>query len=157
MKNFHQFDQTFYRSSRILSDKQLEKLAQEGFTKVINLQKNFTQEKFYNGRESQIKEKYGIEIIHFPMHWYFAPSHKQLMEVFDYLKNHQGEKLLVHCKHGKDRTGMVVAYYKVRLGLSPIEDAIKEMLSFGFHKKWFFWWIPRLEKYLKEIFQKPIL
>jgi len=37
----------------------------------------------------------------------------------------------VHCKHGKDRTGMFVAKYRVESGES-VEDALKEALKFGF-------------------------
>lgn len=39
----------------------------------------------------------------------------------------------IHCEHGQDRTGLVVAAYRISTGTSK-KDAEKEMLSNGFHK-----------------------
>jgi len=39
----------------------------------------------------------------------------------------------VHCLHGQDRTGLIVALYKMRQGV-PKKVAEKEMLDNGFHK-----------------------
>jgi Tyrosine phosphatase family len=39
----------------------------------------------------------------------------------------------VHCEHGEDRTGLIVARYRVLSGWSK-PDAEKEMLDDGFHK-----------------------
>ena len=39
----------------------------------------------------------------------------------------------VHCEHGQDRTGLIVAVYRMHRGMSK-EDAKKEMLADGFHK-----------------------
>ncbi len=47
--------------------------------------------------------------------------------------------VLVHCLHGSDRTGCLVAVYRmVKCGWTR-EEAIKEFLDggFGFHKGWF--------------------
>lgn len=38
----------------------------------------------------------------------------------------------VHCTHGQDRTGLVIALYRIRIGWSW-QDARKEMLEHGFH------------------------
>ena len=39
----------------------------------------------------------------------------------------------VHCEHGQDRTGLMVANYRIKNGMSK-KDAEKEMLDDGFHK-----------------------
>jgi peptidoglycan hydrolase-like protein with peptidoglycan-binding domain len=41
---------------------------------------------------------------------------------------------LVHCRHGADRTGLVVARWKVERGDLNTRDAYKEALSYGFKK-----------------------
>jgi protein tyrosine/serine phosphatase len=41
----------------------------------------------------------------------------------------------IHCQHGADRTGTMVAVYRVRVQGWTKEDAIKEMMEekYGFH------------------------
>jgi len=45
----------------------------------------------------------------------------------------------VHCLHGQDRTGLIVAKYEIVNG-QPKEDVEKRMLSYGFHKLLFGLW-----------------
>lgn len=42
----------------------------------------------------------------------------------------------VHCRHGQDRTGIVVAAYRMKLQGWPLADAEAEMQSFGFNDVW---------------------
>ena len=56
---------------------------------------------------------------------------------------------LIHCLHGSDRTGCIIAAYRmINCGWTK-EDAIKEFLEggFGFHENWF----PNILKLLKSI------
>jgi hypothetical protein len=50
--------------------------------------------------------------------------------------------IFIHCTHGQDRTGLVVAEYRLSEGWSKA-DAEKEMLAHGFHKSlrglWRYW------------------
>lgn len=54
-----------------------------------------------------------------------------------------GEGVLVHCLHGEDRTGILVALIRLQLQQWCKPDAEKEMLANGFHKMllglWEFW------------------
>jgi protein tyrosine/serine phosphatase len=44
--------------------------------------------------------------------------------------------ILVHCQHGADRTGTMVAAYRIFIqGWNP-EEAIRELPHFGFHPIW---------------------
>ncbi len=49
----------------------------------------------------------------------------------------------VHCQHGEDRTGLIVAFYRWRIQHWSRDKAEQEMLAFGFHKElhglWDFW------------------
>lgn len=40
----------------------------------------------------------------------------------------------IHCEHGQDRTGLIVACYRMDIGWSKL-DAQDEMLADGFHKE----------------------
>ena len=41
--------------------------------------------------------------------------------------------VFVHCQHGEDRTGMIVALYRVMTGEKTPQDAYNEALSYGIH------------------------
>lgn len=76
----------------------------------------------------------------------------------------EGAPFLVHCQHGADRTGCMVAMYRMVIQGWPKEEAIKELVlgGFGFHGVWMNIPhylgdvdIPRIKELL-EIWEKPL-
>lgn len=61
------------------------------------------------------------------------------------------QPIFVHCQHGSDRTGTMVAVYRVYVQKWKPEEAIKELPAFGFHKIWV-----NLKKYLKNLDIKKV-
>tara|TARA_R100000951_G_C2601443_1_gene168304 strand:- start:277 stop:819 length:543 start_codon:yes stop_codon:yes gene_type:complete len=57
--------------------------------------------------------------------------------------------VLVHCLHGSDRTGAIVAAYRMAFDGWSKEEAINEFLEekYGYHEKWF----PDILNLLKEL------
>jgi protein tyrosine/serine phosphatase len=51
------------------------------------------------------------------------------------IKNRK-DPILIHCHHGSDRTGLIVAMYRITFHNISKEDAINEMVNggFGFHE-----------------------
>jgi protein tyrosine/serine phosphatase len=47
--------------------------------------------------------------------------------------------IYLHCKTGVDRTGFIVAKYRIRKNLWTRQQAISEMINFGNHL-WLRWW-----------------
>jgi protein tyrosine phosphatase (PTP) superfamily phosphohydrolase (DUF442 family) len=69
----------------------------------------------------------------------FKPWHPEPEDVVQFLKivtDAQNQPVLVHCQHGADRTGTMVAIYRMYLQGWFTEDAIGEMSRFGFHTIW---------------------
>jgi len=75
-------------------------------------------------------------------------TYEQLVEAVAYLKSRDA-KTLVHCRHGSDRTGTVVAGYRIAVDGWSKEMAIDEFINggFGYHSFWF----PNLPTLLKSI------
>lgn len=58
-------------------------------------------------------------------------SQAELAAILDTIISSKGP-LLVHCKHGQDRTGLVVAAYRVSVCGWSKDDAMTEALKFGY-------------------------
>ena len=79
-------------------------------------------------------KKYGVQHVIKPVHEMIENGVDLVMEELKSTKATEliGDKVaFVHCKHGKDRTGMFVAKYRVENGWSP-KKAVEEAVSFGF-------------------------
>ncbi len=61
---------------------------------------------------------------------------KRLLQVLKVLTDPANQPVVVHCKHGADRTGLVVALYRVIVQGWSKEKALKELKRFGFHSVW---------------------
>jgi protein-tyrosine phosphatase len=55
-------------------------------------------------------------------------------------------KVYVHCKAGVDRTGFMIAVYRMQVEDWPFDKAWKEMKKEGSHW-WYRWWKYELKKY----------
>lgn len=53
--------------------------------------------------------------------------------------------LYVHCRRGVDRTGYVIAAWRMSREGWSYERAVGEMIQNGFHR-WYFYWLPRLRQ-----------
>ena len=76
------------------------------------------------------------------------------LDILRYFKNNiaklikENEPVYVHCRHGKDRTGMAIALYRISNGWSP-KKALKEAYMFDFGKK--------LDNHTKQLYTDVIL
>ena len=67
--------------------------------------------------EAAYARKHGLRYVSIPMDSTRAPNQAELQEFFAEIQQAQknGEKVYVHCKHGIDRTGAMIAAYEVSL------------------------------------------
>lgn len=81
-------------------------------------------------RASILKE-YGFDYIHIPMDPTIAPSETQQRKFLKVLTDTEAMPIFVHCYHGKDRAGVMMALYRIKVQNWPIKRAIEEMEKFG--------------------------
>jgi len=136
LKNFAQVSPTLYRSAQPTREGFAE-LRRRGIRTIINLRNVSSDRKDLKGL--------GLNYLHI----HFAPWHPENEEVVKFLKvvtdpNHQ--PVLVHCQHGADRTGTMVAIYRVYAEGWRMEEAMQELPRFGFHSIW-----TNLKNYLEKL------
>lgn len=88
---------------------------------------------WYSGR--------GVRVTPCPMGAVLPPT-KARLELAMTLIGALPRPLLVHCREGVDRTGVVVAYYQNRVMGRSRDECMQGMLDAGFHRGRYFWWLP---------------
>ena len=68
-----------------------------------------------------------------PMDWTSPPPDSQIQDLLKKLQDPKLYPVFIHCKHGEDRTGLVMGLYRVKVDGWQPQDAYHEMLDNGFH------------------------
>jgi protein tyrosine/serine phosphatase len=128
LHNFYWVDENLYRSEQPNAAAMIE-LEKLGISSILNLRRTKTDK-----REARMTE---LELRHVRINSWtinYAELVKALKEIKDAPK-----PVLVHCKHGSDRAGAVVAAYRIAFNGWSKEQALEELRfgGFGFHEKWF--------------------
>jgi len=124
LNNLYQIDEGVFRSEQPgeLDFFKLEKL---GITEVLNLRR-------WHSDDKKAK-KTNFTLYHVPMRAGNIKE-KDVIQALKIIQNRKGD-FLIHCKHGADRTGLIIAMYRIVFQNYTKEQAIKEMTEggFGFH------------------------
>ncbi|RZA02995.1 MAG: hypothetical protein EOP11_16355, partial [Proteobacteria bacterium] len=76
----------------------------------------------------------GIRFISIPMSGFWAPSDEQVNKILGELNNRDNWPVLLHCQHGRDRTGLINGLYRVESEKWEARRAFKEMIDRGFRR-----------------------
>ncbi len=86
------------------------------------------------GRIEERKAKeLGPRYINVPMHNVGTPSPEAIKKALSIFENHANWPVFVHCKYGVDRTGTLVACYRIRADGWANERAEEEAEELGMH------------------------
>ena len=126
--NFHKVSKTLYRSAQPTADG-MSNLKSLGIVTIVNLRS------FHSDREEIGDTGLAYEHIYMKA-WH--PEEKEAVRFLQIVTNPKRTPILVHCQHGADRTGTMVALYRVVIQGWSKQDAIEEMTkgNFGFHGVW---------------------
>lgn len=108
VENFHQVNQTLYRGAQPTADG-FRYLSSLGVKTIIDLREH--------DQRSMVEEKQvascGMRYVNVPMSGFIPPTAEQIKQVLDLMENESAGPVFVHCKRGADRTGAVVAAYRI--------------------------------------------
>ena len=115
------------------SDDGFEALKELGIKTIINLRGKGPAAT----KEAKLARDLGFNYVSIPMSHFRKPSEKQINEFLSVLEEESNLPAFIHCKQGQDRTGTMVAIYRIKhLGWSAGESH-DEMIKFGFHPLFF--------------------
>jgi protein tyrosine/serine phosphatase len=127
-----------YRSGQPKGEADWNYLKDIGVTTVVKLNKFSSDadeaEEFRMAKERKIKViPIYMQPEDFPhnLNPWASPDFNDLMQTIKVLENRDKGKVLVHCSHGKDRTGLVVAVYSVRNKNFCKDAAYEQMKYYG--------------------------
>ncbi len=121
-----------------------EELEELKLSSIINLE---NKGKAVNNEKVYCKNK-NIIFIHIPMSEFFPPSIKKLKRGA-YQIHTTKKTVLVHCRHGVDRTGFMIAAYRILYENYTLNEAYQECLNYG-HNVFLYWWWKRSLSKLKK-------
>jgi hypothetical protein len=116
-----------------------EALAKMGIQIVVDLRGN---------RKGERQEVTRLGMQYVPFHWQCSfPKDKIFAEFLTLIQKNPGKKIFVHCRVGDDRTGMMIAAYRMAYEGWSAKRAMEEMKKYGFsltHRRLI---CPRLSEY----------
>jgi hypothetical protein len=143
--NFHIAHQThnavplIYRSGQPVAEREWAYLHAIGIRSIIKL--NQYSDEISADEELRLANRYGIknlisvymqpEDFTHNINLWAAPDLATLMRAVTALENPENLPALVHCSHGKDRTGLVIAAFNIRNNNYSPQQAIEQMKYYG--------------------------
>jgi tyrosine-protein phosphatase SIW14 len=123
--NFHQVNEHIYRGGQP-GPEAWQSLAKMGVKTVIDLRR---EDEHSTAAEAQAVAAAGMKYLNVPMKGVVAPTNEQIAKVLAVLNSQ--EPVFVHCKRGADRTGTVIACYRIAHDRWQQGQALQEAKSFG--------------------------
>jgi hypothetical protein len=116
-----------------------EALAKMGVKIVVDLR---------GDQKGERKEVTRLGMRYVPMHWQCSfPKDRIFAKFLTLIRENPGKKIFVHCRVGDDRTGMMIAAYRMAFEGWSAKQAMQEMTKYGFspvHRRLI---CPRLSEY----------
>ncbi|MEB3223937.1 MAG: tyrosine-protein phosphatase [Candidatus Sericytochromatia bacterium] len=125
--HFFKVDDQLFRGQQP-SDKGLSQLREMGVKHVVYLHFNRKQA----AHEKAVVEGLGMKFTHLPMSWLLPPKQVQIETWLKVALDPAQGPVFVHCQHGRDRTGTMVAIYRIAHDGWKFDQAYAEMKEKGF-------------------------
>jgi tyrosine-protein phosphatase SIW14 len=127
LPNFGVVSDYLYRGAQP-ADRGFAQLKALGVGIVVNLR----HERGRIARERTLVERLGMQYVSIPWRGHDDPNPEQVAQFLRLLRDNTQRKVFVHCQRGAERTGVMVACYRISREQWTAERAQAEMEAFGF-------------------------
>ena len=131
LPNFGRVAENLYRGGQPTSEG-FKSLHAMGVGIIVDLREKPTEV----ASEKRQIESLGMKSIGIPWSANHEPSSAQIVEFLDLVRANPDTKIFVHCRRGADRTGVMIAAYRIAVEHKPAAEAVSEMHQY--HYDWLF-------------------
>lgn len=147
--NFGKVNEGLFRGAQPKNEQFLE-LKEIGVRTVVDLRGDDDRAK----AEEAAVTSAGMKFINISLNNWTRPDKSKIDEIVKLLLKPENQPVFVHCKRGSDRTGIVIAVYRMTQDGWDAKRANEEAKSFGFGW-WQFWMKDFINDYYRDL-KKPV-
>ncbi len=130
LPNFHKVNTVLFRGGQPKPEG-FQVLKQLGVKTIINLRDDDKRAR----EEGVLAQGEGFRYLNIPLGRWGRPDDKEVEQVLSLINNPENQPVFVHCAHGADRTGVVIAAYRISHDGWNSEQAKAEAKRYGL-KPW---------------------
>ncbi|MEP6848342.1 MAG: protein tyrosine phosphatase family protein [Acidobacteriota bacterium] len=146
LPNFGSVSPVLYRGGQPTEAGIIE-LARRGVKTVVNLRGEDS-----NARKEKLRvQKAGMNYVGIPMADWGKPRIADLDEVLRLIEQNEGQPIFVHCRRGADRTGAVIAAYRITHDGWTAKKALNEAEEYRMG-----WWQFPKKKFIKHFYKSRL-
>ncbi len=144
---FQQVSPVLYRGGRP-KEAGIRQLRRIGIKTIVSLESEWlNRQPGELDKERQSVKAAGMQHYWMPIHPVSGPTLRELDAVLAVIAASNDQPVFVHCDHGNDRTGIVIAAWRVRIQGWSFDEAYAEMMRAGFHE----WWLGSWRSTLRDL------
>ena len=143
LPNFARVNERLYRGGQPRTDS-IKKLADMGIKTIINLRDDDERAR----TEAQEAQAAGLNYINLPFSRIGRPNDAEVERVLSLIDAKENGVVFVHCHKGEDRTGMIIALYRISRDGWTDHKAIEEAKHFGMK-----FWQVKMRDYISDYYR----
>ncbi len=147
LPNFHKVNDQLYRGGQP-KEAGFAELKRMGIVTVIDLRDDDERAL----KEKAIVESAGMRFINIPLDSWGRPDIKVIDEIISHIKAAENHPVFIQCKRGRDRTGMVLAIYRMTTDGWTSKHAGDEAEKYGIR-----WWQFKMRDFINDYYRDRIL